>query len=401
MMPIGPLQDRVAAPSLSYEEQLDVLQELRDLLTQRDELEVVVDLLRELRRRPDVAELVAREVDAALASAPYSDSYEPEQEEGADLLQSVVTHIRGHHCTPILGWGLTDSLMGPRQLMARNWAQTFEFPMSPHQQEDLPQVAKFVAVMTDVGTLRRSLREFCREQLHELYPSVLDTDPDTGLDTLIRQAWLHSRSSLPYDVHVALAELPCPVYVTAHPANLLADALRQRGREPVVEICRWRPDVYDWPASIWEREEGFVPDESRPLVYHVFGNLDFPESIVLTEDDYLDFLTSVAENPQLIPLAVRDALADSALLLLGFRLDEWDVRVLLRSLVGQQGSQRLRKYRHVAAQIDLTHEVSSPARAHRFLERYFGTFRQPSIDIFWGSTDEFASALSHLLGGNR
>ena len=98
---------------------------------------------------------------------------------------------------------------------------------------------------------------------------------------------------------------------------------------------------------------------------------------------------------------MRDALADSALLLLGFRLDEWDVRVLLRSLVGQQGSQRLRKYRHVAAQIELTDEVSSPVRARRFLERYFSTFRQPSIDIFWGSTDDFAAALFGALSGGK
>ena len=393
---LGPLRERVIVPTLTYDEQLDVLRELRSHLRQPDELEVVVGLLREFRRRPDVVELIGREIDATLTTTRT-----PVREEGADLLRSVVTHIHGGHCTPILGWGLTDSLMGPRQLMARKWAQTFEFPMSLHQQEDLPQVAKFVAVMTDADTLRGSLREFYREQLQELYAGVLDVDPDSSLDELIRQAWLRARSSLPHDVHVVLAELPCSVYVTAHPANLLAEALRQRGREPVVEICPWRPDVYDWPASVWEREPGFRPDVSRPLVFHVFGNLDVAESIVLTEDDYLDFLTSVAENPQLIPLAVRDALADSALLLLGFRLDEWDVRVVLRSLVGQQGSQRLRKYRHVAAQIELSDEVSFPARARRFLERYFSTFRQPSIDIFWGSTDEFSSALFDALDGKR
>jgi hypothetical protein len=258
-------------------------------------------------------------------------------------------------------------------------------------------VAKFVAVMTDPDTLRSSLRDFYREQLHRRYPGVLSVDRDTRLDTLIREAWLHDRSSQPDDVHTVLATLPCPVYVTAHPANLLVEALRQRGRDPVVEVCQWRPDAYNRPDSVWDREPDFRPDEDRPLVYHVFGNLDVPESIVLTEDDYLDFLTSVAENPGLIPLAVRDALADSALLLIGFRLDEWDVRVLLRSLVGQQGSRRLSRYRHVAAQIELTDEVTAPVRARRFLERYFSTYRQPPIDIFWGSTDDFASALFDTL----
>ena len=203
------------------------------------------------------------------------------------------------------------------------------------------------------------------------------------------------------DPYTVLAQLPCPVYVTAHPAGLLAAALTEQGKEPEVEICRWRPEVYDWPPSVAERKPDYVPDPSRPLVFHVFGNLEVPDSLVLTEDDYFDFLTSVAENPALIPLAVRDVLADSALLLLGFRLDEWDVRVLLRSLVGQQGSHRLQKYTHVAAQIDLGDEVASPGRARRFLERYFGKYRQPSIDIFWGTVDDFAAGLVEVRAGDR
>jgi hypothetical protein len=285
--------------------------------------------------------------------------------------------------------------------MAREWAKTFEYPMAAHQKADLPQVAQFVAVMTDVITLRESLRDFCRDHLRERYGDLLPADPSTTLSALALGAWDHHRRSAAGDPHDVLASLPCPVYVTAHPTTLLAEALRQQGKQPVVEVCRWRSDVYDWPPSIFDEEPDYVPDASRPLVFHAFGNLDVPDSLVMTEDDYIDILTAIAENPMLIPLAVRESLADSALLLLGFRLDEWDVRVLLRSLVSQQGSQRLQKYTHVAAQLDLGDGVASPGRARRFLERYFGKFRQPSIDIFWGSVDDFAAELLHVRSGVR
>jgi hypothetical protein len=149
---------------------------------------------------------------------------------------------------------------------------------------------------------------------------------------------------------------------------------------------------------VFVKEPDYVPSEERPLVFQVFGTLDVVESIVLTEDEYFDFMTAVAQDPSLVPLPVRDAVADSALLLLGFRLDEWDVRVLLRSLMSQSGGSRLQKYTHVAAQIELD-DVSSPGRARRFLERYFGKFRQPSIDIFWGTVDEFAGGLVDVWGG--
>ena len=155
----------------------------------------------------------------------------------------------------------------------------------------------------------------------------------------------------------------------------------------------------EWPESVFATDPGYIPDVDHPLVFHVFGNLDFADSLVITEDDYVEFAMSVAENPELIPLVVRKALADSALLLLGFGIDEWDVRVLLRTLVNQRGAKRLRKYTHVAAQVDLRDEVLAPGRARRYLERYFGIFHEPAIDIFWGTVDEFATQLAEVWQG--
>jgi hypothetical protein len=289
-------------------------------------------------------------------------------------------------------------MIAPRRLMARKWAETFEFPMAAYRQEDLPQVANFVAVMTDVDTLRASLGDFYEDELRKRYPALGSSGGSVSLADLLREAWSQHCSENVRDPYLVLADLPCPVFVNAHPTSLLADALRLRGKDPVVELCRWRPDVYEWPESVLAQEPDYVPSEERPLVFQVFGTLDVVDSMVLTEDDYFDFMTAVAQDPSLVPLAVRDAVADSALLLLGFRLDEWDVRVLLRSLVSQSGGSRLQKYTHVAAQIELD-DVASPGRARRFLERYFGKYRQPSIDIFWGTVDDFARGLVDVWGG--
>jgi hypothetical protein len=402
----APLQELLAGRDITYTEQVGALRELRERITNADERDAATSLLHELRARPEVVESVARDIDAVLsrlAAASPGGLGPPElrRDQATDLLRSVVTHIRNGHCTPIVGSGLTDSLIGPRHLLARQWAETFEFPMAAHQQEDLPQVAEFVAVMTDVGTLRESLREFYRAQLVERYPELLSSDRSTSLRELVRQAWSLHCSKVELDAHLVLADLPCSIYVTTHPSNLLSEALEMRGKDPVVELCHWRPEVDDWPDSVFDGEPAFVPDVQRPLVFHVFGNMNFIDSMVITEDDYFDFLAEVAANPPLIPLAVRDALADSALILLGFRLDELDVRVLLRSLISQPGGKRLQKYTHVAAQIELGDHVVSPARARRFLERYFGKHRQPSIDIFWGTVDEFAAGLVEVWTGTR
>ena len=138
-----------------------------------------------------------------------------------------------------------------------------------------------------------------------------------------------------------------------------------------------------------------MPDVDRPLVFHLFGTLDHPDSLVITEDDYFDYLINVSLNPVLIPAMVQRRLADSALVFLGFRLEEWDFRVLLRSLLSQEGSHRRHRYKHVAAQIDLQDGVQSPEGAREYLQSYFGKVRD--IDIYWGTVDQFMADLSARL----
>ena len=86
-----------------------------------------------------------------------------------------------------------------------------------------------------------------------------------------------------------LADLPCPIYITTDMSTLLADALRAAGKDPQIELCRWNEDVEQLP-SIYDDEPDYRPTEQRPLVYHLFGIHDEPDSMVLTEDDYFDYL---------------------------------------------------------------------------------------------------------------
>ena len=87
---------------------------------------------------------------------------------------------------------------------------------------------------------------------------------------------------------------------------------------------------------------------------------------------------------------VRRALTDSALLFLGFRMDDWNFRVLFRSIVRQQGSGRRKRYAHVAVQINPEEgQIQEPELARRYLERYFGA----DFSIFWGSSDQFLKEL--------
>ena len=41
------------------------------------------------------------------------------------------------------------------------------------------------------------------------------------------------------------------------------------------------------------------------MVYHLFGHLRDPDSVVLTQDDYFDYLIDITRNNEIIPKSVR------------------------------------------------------------------------------------------------
>jgi hypothetical protein len=105
-------------------------------------------------------------------------------------------------------------------------------------------------------------------------------------------------------------------------------------------------------------------------------------------------LIGLTSNTDLIPEVVREALVSKALLFLGFKLDDWNFRVLFRSIMNREGRDLLEKRPHVAAQVTPEEErILIPERARRYLETYFQS--NPTISIYWGSSHDFITELYH------
>jgi len=311
---------------------------------------------------------------------------------------ALLRHIRRGRCTPILGPGLTESLLGSRREIAQRWAETYHFPMAPHDREDLPQVAQYLAVNQDHMFPRGELGEHLRQEILRRYGDDLPGDlQDASLDDLITAAGAQRREREAAEPHRVLAQLSLPIYITTDPSNLLTEALAAAGKEPQVELCRWNEDVEILP-SIYDDEPAYRPDKQHPLIYHLFGQIREPDSLVLTEDDYFDYLIGVTRDKDLIPGVVRRALADTALLFLGFRMDDWNFRVLFRSIMSQEGRGRRSRYAHVAVQIDPEEgRILEPERARRYLESYF---QGADISIYWGSAEDFVQELQRRWKGS-
>lgn len=342
-------------------------------------------------------------------------------DENDECWPALLTRIRRESCTPIIGSGLLESLIGPTREIASRWAEDHRFPMFPSDQEDLPQVAQYLSVVQEDFFLRNAFVTELRRQLDRRHaPPVTPDDPAAPKKVKPERRLLNALSAVgatlravnPSEPHRVLASLGCPLYVTTNPDDLLADALRDVGVEPggeptvkpQVELCRWRDDIA-WPPSVFdggpaapvaseeEDDGGYTPSAERPLVYHLFGHLRVLDSLVLTEDNYFDYLIGVSrrgkENP--IPSYVGAALASTALLFVGFKIDDWDFRVFFRSLRSQSGSFLRKGIKHVAVQIDPEADrFLDPERARRYLQKYFVG---ADIYVYWGSTEDFLGEL--------
>jgi hypothetical protein len=128
-----------------------------------------------------------------------------------------------------------------------------------------------------------------------------------------------------------------------------------------------------------------------PVVVHLFGSDADLLSLVITEDDYLDYLSRIARDFEyLLPTSVHAALASTTLLFLGYRLEDLDLKVILRGLLPKLDLERWGML-HVAVQLEDTPEDPAKQREMvQYLERYFS---RSKIDVYWGSTQQFVADL--------
>lgn len=107
----------------------------------------------------------------------------------------------------------------------------------------------------------------------------------------------------------------------------MVQALRSRYKDPKRELCWWNQLVKDRPC-IFESEPGFRPTVANPVVFHLHGHDEVVDSLVLTEDDYLDFLVNISRDRDLLPPRVQEALTGASLLFIGYRLADWTLSAL-------------------------------------------------------------------------
>jgi hypothetical protein len=281
-----------------------------------------------------------------------------------DNWKVLLTRIKEGKCTPFLGAGVNYGILPLGGQIAREWASDEQFPL--RTQDDLASVAQFIAVKYDAMTPKGKILDRLKKEARPDF-----SKPDERLDCLR-----------------ALAELPLPVYLTTNYDDLMVEALRhaEPKKEPRREVCRWHVRLKSIPAVLGGK---YQPSPANPLVFHLHGSDEFVQSLVLTEDDYLDFLVNISRSRKLLPPRIEEALTDASLLFIGYRLRDINFRVIHRGLVqSMDGSLRSLSVTVQMSPPDDCREDAKPAQ--EYLDSYFDDL---NVRVYWGTAADFAKEL--------
>ena len=284
--------------------------------------------------------------------------------------------------------------------LTKVWAEYIHYPMA--DANNLPRVAQFYQVeLKDLEKAKLKYLEFLSDYLLDLEK---DGDYKDDVAQLRRQNASFSKiaktldhprfpSGDDQDPLRILAKLPLKIYITTSHFNFMEQALEAVGRHPRTEVCYWTKEKISSTATHTAEPNYTPPDdkseeEEPPVVYHLFGIEEEPKTLVLSEDDNMNFLISVVQdtntNKPVVPLWLREGLAESRLLLLGYRVRDWDFRVLFRFILN---------YRNDSAPRGMFIQLEPGGRQAENKEKsveYMGNyFDKKQFDVDWTNPEKF------------
>jgi hypothetical protein len=234
-----------------------------------------------------------------------------------DEWTELLRYIHEKRCCPLIGPEAHVRWIPSMKNIAIKWAEEHGYPFQ--DVDDLPQVAQYMTITKD------------------------DMLPKKYLSKILRSISLPDFRLPAYEntIYTVLADLNLPIYITTNYDHLMEQALKSGGKDPKTEFCRWNSTIikYAKQADIVfaSDDRTYVPSPANPLVFHLHGDMEHPRSMVLTEQDYLDFvsnMSSLDKNATMLPGIVRKSFATSSQLFIGYTLKDINSRIVFRSIAG-------------------------------------------------------------------
>jgi DNA-binding SARP family transcriptional activator len=236
-----------------------------------------------------------------------------------DRVRDVVDVLLRGRLVPVLGTDVAE--------LAERLSERFGYP---HEARELPRVAQYIAVMKGPGPLH--------DELHSLLEAEVAPTPVhrffAALPPLLRERGVPHQLLVTTSYDLALERAFLDAGEEFDVVSYLADGPNRgkfchvdpRGNGTLIAL----PNEYATELSL----------ERRSVILKLHGQVDQSaerawESFVVTEDHYIEYLAQ-AEVASVVPVSLAAKLRRSHFLFLGYSMVDWNLRLLLYRLWGDQ-----------------------------------------------------------------
>jgi hypothetical protein len=288
-----------------------------------------------------------------------------------DLLYSIDDQT----CTPFIGAGACSFLNKDNEpwlpsgsTVSKKLSEKYGYPLD--DSDELDRVSQYVAIQNSDMTPKTYIARWLRGI----------SSPD------------FSKEEYKNTTHAVLADLKLPLYITTNYDEFMESALKSRGRIADIEYCRWNLFLKKQSTQSVCDKSGYKPSQDKPLVYHLHGDLNNPQSMVLTEIDYLDFLINLSKE-EILPDQISTALNSTSLLFVGYRLRDINFRFIFRSLMQLlgEGIGAGLQLPSISVQLPSGFTEERKDQGIRYLDEYSKNMFK--VRVYWGDANEFSQEL--------
>lgn len=251
--------------------------------------------------------------------------------------QAVLRPLLEGRLIPFLGTGVNlahrewDRRWEPGRILpsgmelAQHLAKVFHYQEGdPH---DLPRISQYVVTMHGDGPLY--------DELHEIFNADYEPGPVHQFFACLPGV-LREKGFPPSDLVILTNNFDDTLERAFDMAGQPFDVVSYISRGPNRGRCFHRPFGEEVRLIVAPNNYGGLQPDRRPVILKLCGSIDRndPEgdSFVITEDDYIDFV-SRTDVSSWLPVPIPARLKRGRFLFLGHSLRGWDVRVMLHQLL--------------------------------------------------------------------
>lgn len=303
--------------------------------------------------------------------------------------RDLLTSICKRKCIPFVGSGIytiqsedAKMLLPSSKAIVERWKKEHRYPL-----EDLYELAR-VYTLEDSYQLARLAQFLEIESADEMYPKNMLSDMLKEIDLVDFNSQF--KNSSPYNI---LANLDLPIYITTNYDKFLELTIsKSPNKESQSELCRWNDNLTKYfrtleVSSIFEQNQ-YKPSAEGPLVYHILGDIDTPQSMVLAERDYFEYVINLNKNEEkdMIPSVIRKELGLSSLLFIGYSLDDINFRVIFQGFLSFLDDLP-KEYRKLSIAVQIPPVISKEEqiKMQKYLDQY--TRNMFDLRIYWADVE--------------